>query len=242
MTTPPASDTTARPALVACAHGTNDPAGRRAVAALREQIAALLPEVEVLEASVDVEHPSLTEVMADLAARRRPGVVVPLLLSAGYHVYHDVADAVAGTDGAATATGALGPDDALVALLVRRLSEAGAEPGEPVVLAAAGSSDARAVADCAAVAARLADAWGGPVEVGYLSAATPRVDDVITRRRAAAPTGRVVVATYLLAPGFFYDRLVALGPDPLGAPLAPDPAIARIAAARYAGALAALPG
>jgi len=220
--------------LVACAHGTSDPEGQKAVHQLRERIAALLPEVEVLEASVDVQEPSLEDVVGRLAARRRRCVVVPLLLSAGYHVFHDVAETVAASGGLARASGALGPDDALVALLDRRLAEAGVAPGEPVVLGAAGSSDARAVRDVRRVAAELAELRGAAVQPAFLSAAEPRVERVVA--------DGTPVACYLLAPGYFHDRLVALrgaGAGVVSAPLAPDDAVAAIAVRRYTDTLAA---
>ena len=78
-------------------------------------------------------------------------MVVPLLLAAGYHVHVDIARAVADRPDVRS-TGALGPDDLLVDVLVERLEAAGAERGGAVVLAPAGSSDARAQADSADMA------------------------------------------------------------------------------------------
>ena len=71
---------------------------------------------------------------------------------------------------------ALGLDDRLIALLRQRLDEADLVEGDLVVRAVAGSSDARAVADCRVVAAGLAAASGRVVAVGYLSAASPPLD------------------------------------------------------------------
>jgi len=224
----PASDV----AFVACAHGTNDTEGQKAIEQVRAMIAALLPDVEVLEASVDVQEPSLEDVVARLTAAGRRCVVVPLLLSAGYHVFHDIAEVVARSGGLAVAAGALGPDDALVDLLDRRLGEAGVAAGHPVVLGAAGSSDARAVRDVHRLAVDLARLRGASVLPAFLSAAEPRVERVVT--------DGMPVATYLLAPGYFYDRLAALagiGAGPVCAPLAPDEAIARLAVRRFTEAL-----
>jgi len=46
-----------------------------------------------------------------------------------------------------------------------------------------------------------------------------------------------VIATYLLAPGFFHDQLAAAGADLLAAPLGDHPLVADVAAERYRQAL-----
>ena len=115
------------PALVLCAHGTRDPLGRETVRAVLGAVAERLPGVEVLEAYVDVHGPEVAEVVAALPRAEGgtvAGVVVPLLLAAGYHVHVDIAAAVAGRPDV-RATGALGPDDLLVDVLVERLAAAG---------------------------------------------------------------------------------------------------------------------
>ncbi|HEU5241235.1 MAG TPA: CbiX/SirB N-terminal domain-containing protein, partial [Ornithinibacter sp.] len=142
--------------LVLCAHGTRDPLGRDTVRAVVAAVAARLPEVAVLEAYVDVHGPEVAEVVAGLPKGERvAGVVVPLLVAAGYHVHVDIAQAVAGRPDV-VATPALGPDDRLVEIVLDRLRTGGVDRGCAVVLAPAGSSDARAQADSAAVAERLA--------------------------------------------------------------------------------------
>ena len=208
------------PALVLCSHGTADPAGQAAVSALVAAVRARLGDVEVRETWVDVQHPQVEQVVDEAVAQGfSPVTIVPLLLSGGYHVHVDVARA-ASADGV-RATPALGPDPRLAELLVQRLREAGATEGDAVVVAAAGSSDARAVADVDAVAAAVRERWDGPVAVGFGSMATPSVPDAVARTRAEHPGRRVVVAGYLLAPGFFHDRLGRAGADLVTAPLVP---------------------
>jgi sirohydrochlorin ferrochelatase len=148
----------------------------------------------------------------------RAAVVVPLLLSAGYHVHVDLAADAALAPGTVVAD-ALGPDDRLVEVLAARLADAGLESGDAVVLAAAGSSDARAVADCVEMAGRLGAVLGRPVSVGFISAALPRLADEIATTRQAHPGRRVVVASYLLAPGYFADLAAAAGGDVTSEPL-----------------------
>ncbi|MEX5296961.1 CbiX/SirB N-terminal domain-containing protein [Kocuria sp. CPCC 205268] len=212
------------PVLLACAHGTRSPAGRTAVQRLVDAVAVELPDVEVVPTWVDVQTPDLAERTEQYAGR--PAVVVPLLLSAGYHVYVDVAEAVAADD-LHRVSAALGPDRALARLLARRVHEACTAAGAPlgehdaVVLATAGSSDRRAVADCATVAEQLAEELGHPVTVSYLAAARPRVAEAVADARAGlAAEGRVVVANYLLAPGYFLDLSRKAGADVDTEPLA----------------------
>ena len=230
------------PVLIGCGHGTRDPAGRRALAQLRLTMAARRPELDVVAASVDVQQPALDDVVGRLSAAGRRSVVVPLLLSAGYHLHVDVARAVAASGGLSVASAPLGPDDTVVDLLHRRLAECGTGPDDAVVLVAAGSSDARAVTDVEQVAAALARRRGHPVAAGHLSAASPTVAEAMAVARSGHRAGTPLsIATYLLAPGFFTRRLATVGADRVAAPLAPDDALAALALRRYDEALAAPP-
>jgi sirohydrochlorin ferrochelatase len=222
------------PVLVACAHGTRNPTGRRLVAELALAARALRPGLTTTAAFVDVQPPTVADVVADLAATGRPAVVVPLLLSGGYHVHVDIARAVEGSAGAVAAR-PLGPDPRLVDVLTDRLLAAGTDPRDPltaIVLAAAGSSDARAVADVEDTADLLQRSWAGPVTTGYGSAAQPPVPDAVAAARRGGAE-RVVVASYLLAPGHFHDKLAGAGADAVTAPLLPDERIAAVLLDRY---------
>lgn len=227
-----------RPALVAASHGTSSPEGRAAVAALVDAVrGASDGATEVLDAFVDVQQPDVPSVLDGLDERQ--AVIVPLLLSAGYHVHVDLANEARGR--AATVTGALGPDDRLVDVLVARLVEAGLRWDDRVVLATAGSSDARAVDDCRDMGRRLAERLGRRVAVGFLSAARPSVAEAVANTRATHPVSRVVVASYLLAPGYFHDLAAAAGGDLTTAPLlradaAPPAGLVDLVLDRYAEA------
>jgi sirohydrochlorin ferrochelatase len=226
------------PVLIACAHGTRNPTGRRLVAELALAARSLRPGLETTAAFVDVQPPTVVDVVAGLSAAGRPAVVVPLLLSGGYHVHVDIAGAVAGAAGTVAAR-PLGPDPRLVEVLHDRLVSAGADPRDPltaVVLAAAGSSDVRAVADVESTADLLQRTWAGPVTTGYGSAATPTVPDAVAAARRAG-ADRVVVASYLLAPGHFHDKLAGAGADVVTTPLLPDDRIAAVLLDRYDVAL-----
>ncbi|HET7139932.1 MAG TPA: CbiX/SirB N-terminal domain-containing protein, partial [Arthrobacter sp.] len=110
------------PIMIACAHGTSSTQGAAEVNALRAAITALRPGLDVREAYVDVQQPDLVDVVAGLP-EGVPAVVVPLLLSVGYHVKVDIARAVKSRPGSLAAA-PLGPDPRLAALLDQRLREA----------------------------------------------------------------------------------------------------------------------
>lgn len=211
--------------LLAVSHGTSSPQGRAAVARLVEAVRAAARQraatggsapARVRAGFVDVEQPDVPALLATLGPGER-AVVVPLLLSAGYHVHVDIAGALAPHADTVALAGALGPDDRLVAVLARRLAQAGLQPGDAVVLAAAGSSDDRAVADCRSAAAALAQRLGRRVDCSFLSAAEPSVAEAVRSARSRA--ARVVVASYLLAPGYFLDLTRQAGADAVALPL-----------------------
>jgi sirohydrochlorin ferrochelatase len=233
---------TPAPALVGISHGTSSDAGQRAVVGLITAVAEAHPELVVAQGFVDVQHPDTSEALGALDADL-PAIVVPLLLSAGYHVHVDLTDAVAlETEREVILARPLGPDERLVQVLQDRLAEVEFGTDDLLVLAVAGSSDTRAVADCRSAALELSTAVGREVVLGFLSAAEPRLDAAIAEARAKHPGRRVVVSSYLLAPGYFHDLAAAAGGDVTTAPLlvAEQPAppqIADIVVDRYRAAL-----
>ncbi|GAA2882765.1 sirohydrochlorin chelatase [Microbacterium esteraromaticum] len=184
----------ARPALLAVSHGTSDLDGARSIAALVARVADRMPDVDVREGFVDVQQP---DAASALAAIDRPAVIVPLLLSQGFHVHHDL-HGIASGRADAVVTAPLGPDSLLAEVLALRLDGIG-RPGSPVVLAVAGSRDERSVPDAEGMAALLRARTGRRVDIGYLAARHPDLPTAL----AAAPDA--VVATYLLGRGFFFD-------------------------------------
>jgi sirohydrochlorin ferrochelatase len=240
------------PALVGISHGTSSPDGRRAVRGLHDAVSAAIaerftdaPPPSVRLGHVDVEQPDVPAALASLEPGE-PAVVVPLLLSAGYHVHVDLTEAVgAETSRPVVLAGALGPDDRLAGVLLRRLREAGLRDDDRVVLAVAGSSDVRAVEDCRDMAERLAVASGREIALGFLSAAEPALPDAVATARASGTGHRVVLANFLLAPGYFDDLARRAGADvtarPLLVPDEPAPAeLVDIVLDRYDAASARL--
>ncbi|TYQ11455.1 UNVERIFIED_ORG: sirohydrochlorin ferrochelatase [Gordonia westfalica J30] len=209
------------PVLVA--HGTRNPHGVTVIAEIAEAVSVRIGLTRT--AFVDVLGPTPSEVIADLD---KPAVLVPAFLASGYHVRKDIPEHVALAGRPDTVvTRALGPDPAIAAVA--------REPGDSVVLAAAGSSDPSACSQVYLAARQLESLIGGRVEVGFITTAQPSVPEAIEKARR---TGRrVVVASYLLAPGLFHQRLETYGADAVAAPLGPDPRIVDLIVTRMRAAI-----
>jgi len=224
----------AAPPLVAVAHGSRDPAAAAATRSLLAAVAAARTGLTVLPAFLDHERPGLADAVAAAeAASPAAPVVVPLLLGAAYHSRVDIPAALAGTT--ARQTDVLGPDPLLLRGLERRLSAVGVAAGDPataVVLAAAGTTDAAALDGVRRLAAGWRSAGWWDVRAAFASAAEPSVDEAVAALRSeGAP--RVAVASYLLFPGLFADRLAAAGADVTSAPLTDAPEVVELVLARY---------
>ena len=207
------------PALLAISHGTASAAGQAAIRHLVDAVARRLPDVTVRLGHVDVQQPDVAASLASIPDAEAV-VIVPLLLSAGYHVRVDLREQSAGHADVAIST-ALGPDPRLVDVLEKRLATLGAPEDATIVLAVAGSSDDRANEDCRVTARMLSERLGRDVAVGFLAAAEPRLGPAVL---AARMGGRAVaVANYLLAPGYFHDLAVRLADgSPVARPLLDD--------------------
>lgn len=181
-----------RPTLLAVSHGTSDIDGARAIADLVDAVAARLPDVEVRAAFVDVQEPDAVDALAAVIG---PVVVVPLLLSSGFHVHHDL-HGMADPRADAVVAAPLGPDPRLAAVLAARLP---ATSDGSIILAVAGSRDPRSLTDAEAMATVLRAYLGRRVDLAYLAARQPDLPTALAEHPDA------VVSTYLLARGFFFD-------------------------------------
>ena len=198
--------------LVAVAHGSADPRAAATVAALAAVARERSPGLDLRTAFLGHAPPSLPQVLGTIEADREV-TVLPLLLTAAYHSKADIPRMLARLPRPRVTYGdTLGPHPLLLDALDRRLAEA--DPGahrDPertaVVLAAAGSSDQEANATIAWLAAQWqARAGWHAVRPAYASAAEPSPAAAVAGLLRAGAT-RVVVATYLLAPGLFADRI-----------------------------------
>jgi len=249
------------PPLVVAAHGSTDPRAAATVTGLAGLVRARagragLRGLTVRAAYLGHALPSVPDALealhGDGCAR---AVVLPLLLTGAYHSDTDLPTVLGAASGRLPglrlAYGRpLGPHPLLLRALERRLAEAGAPAAADtaVVLAAAGSS--RPAANAAV--ARAARAWQAArcwrsVVPAYASAAAPAPAEAVggLLRDGAA---RVVVATYLIAPGVFADRVreqsLAAGARAVSAVLGAAPEVADLVIERYvqaAGQLARPP-
>jgi sirohydrochlorin ferrochelatase len=211
------------PRLLLVAHGTASPAGAATTARLRDSIHAARPSTEVDLCFLDVVDPRLADALDD-----RPTVVVPLLLSTGYHVQTDIPAAVAPHPHVRVARH-LGPHALLVDALMDRLRDI--PPGSSTALVGTGSSRPEAASELAESARLLADrlnrrvhalTFGGDLGAGLAAMPAP-----------------VQVSTYLLAEGQFFSALcdVATGLGSVAAPLGVHPALVELVWLRYDEAL-----
>jgi sirohydrochlorin ferrochelatase len=208
--------------VVVAAHGTRDPTGVAVVKQLVGALRARLAGRPVLLAFVDVLGPTVREVLGYACG---PVTVIPAFLSSGYHVRTDVPREVAASGRRdVTISAALGPHPRLVAAVADRLRAAGWRPADTVVLAAAGSSDPRAVADVRAAARRLSRTLDTRVRVGFVATGSPRIAPLVGAQRVSGAQ-RVAVASWLLAPGMFYTALTGTGADIVTAPLGAHPQV-----------------
>ena len=195
------------------AHGSADPRASATIAELAAVARQRSPGLDLRTAFLGHAPPSLPQVLGTIEADREV-TVLPLLLTAAYHSKADIPRMLARTPTRPRVSygATLGPHPLLLDALDRRLAEA--DPGahrDPartaVVLAAAGSSDPEANATIARMAARWQARTGWlAVRPAYASAAEPSPAAAVAGLlRDGAP--RVVVATYLLAPGLFADRI-----------------------------------
>jgi sirohydrochlorin ferrochelatase len=241
------------PPLIAVAHGSSDP---RAAAAVNDLVGvtadrarlAGLPDLQARAAYLGHALPSVPAVLESLSGSgERAVAVLPLLLTPAYHSDTDLPailrEAQGRLPGLRIRYGApLGPHRLLLRGLERRLAETGAAdrpgiPGTAVVLAAAGSSRPQANAAVARMATqwRSARGWSAVVPA-YASAASPAPGEAVAALLRSG-VKRVVVATYLLAPGLFADQVreqsLAAGAHAVSAPLGAAPEVADVIIERY---------
>ncbi|HZC69874.1 MAG TPA: CbiX/SirB N-terminal domain-containing protein [Jatrophihabitans sp.] len=213
------------PRLLIVAHGTASPTGAATTVRLADAVKAARPTTVVDLCFLDVVEPRLADVLDE-----RPTVVVPLLLSTGYHVQSDIPAAVEPYTTARVARH-LGPDPLLVEALADRLGTIA--PGDSVVLVGAGSSRAEAADELADMGRLLGGRLARAVRVFTLG------DDV--RAELASLAQPVRVATYLLAEGQFVTSLQqsAEGLATVAEPIGAHPSLVQLVWKRFDDAVAA---
>ena len=201
------------PRLVLAAHGSTDPRFAEVVDSVAAQVRRARHGLDVRIGYLAHGPPSIADVVDESC------VVVPLLLSGGYHVHIDIP---AQATGCAIAD-PVGPDPMLAVALADRLADAGYDGRGSIVLAGAGSSDARALDDVRSMAGHLGERLGVDVSAAFVSAGQPRLGDITA----------AVVSSYLLAPGAFHDSVVDNGAAVVSAPIGDHEVVADLVLARY---------
>lgn len=232
----------APPVLVVVAHGSRDPRALSTVRTLLERIREQRPGLPVHLGHIELNDPLLPDTLATLGTRE--AVLVPLLLSRGYHIKRDIPEMAAQSQVRARVAGALGPHPLLVEALCARLVEAGwctsmddtTRRRSAVVLAAAGSRDPESKIDTNRTAQLLSERLGVPVVPAYATTAAPTVPDAV-RALVASGRDRVAVASYFTAPGRFATETAQAAPWIASAPLGTHPEMARLVLHRYDQAL-----
>jgi sirohydrochlorin ferrochelatase len=216
------------------AHGTRNPLGTNMIGELAAAMSGALDE-PVRVGFVDVLGPTPAEVLRGVSDE--PTVVIPALLSSGYHVRVDVPHYVAESGHQrVTVTSPLGPSPELARAMLCRLLDAGWRRDDWVVLVAAGTRDPRARSELRFTAAALSALTGHRVSIAFAApcrngSGYPSVPDAVSAARRSGAR-RVALASYLLADGVFQGRLHLAGADVVSAPLGLHPAVIRLACRR----------
>lgn len=234
------------PALVVVAHGSRDPRSARTIGQIVTATRRLRPHLQIEAAYLDHSRPNLGEVVAELVARGHPDIaVVPLFLTAAYHVRVDVPAAVEGARAAQpSATLALaqtaGPDPRLLRVVDDRLSAAleasHGHPPDALVLASAGTADSRALASISALAQTWEVRRRVPVVAAFASASPPSTGEAV-RTLHRQGHHRVAVGSLFIAPGTLPDRAAELaweaGAVAVSSPLGAHPLMVRLLLETY---------
>lgn len=202
--------------LIAVAHGSRDPRSARVVAAAVSALRERRPDLDVRLCFLDLNAPSVDQVIDAVAAEgQSSAVVVPMLLGSAFHARVDLPGLL---DAARLRhphlhirqADVLGHDARLVEAVRDRIGEAvgaGDESGLGIVLAAVGSSDPEANDRTRALAGAVVAGtrWSSAVTC-FATAAEPTVQQAISTLRQSGAE-RIVIAPWFLAPGLLTDRL-----------------------------------
>jgi sirohydrochlorin cobaltochelatase len=206
--------------LLVVGHGTADPAGAEETRTVARLVAAMLPGVSVELGFLEVIGPSIDDACAALAARGcTAAVAAPLLLFTAGHARRDVPEALAAAARAhriaVAQSAAFGCHPAIVDLSRRRRTEAVAPlppaAADETVLVAIGRGSS--APDAGAQLREFIEAThvddphrAGAVELGFVAAARPTVDEALAHAIARRPR-RIVVQPHLLFRGHVEDQV-----------------------------------
>ncbi|AZZ81652.1 MULTISPECIES: sirohydrochlorin chelatase [Gordonia] len=196
------------PVLVLVAHGSRDPRFGATARRVRDAVAVRLPGVEVVLSYLDLDEPLVGEVLATGSETGDDPVVVPLLLSAGYHHKIDLPAIIAEHRPFAQQTDVIGTRS-FTAALADRLLEAGLHERDGVILSAVGSSDESADRHVRRRAIELSTSLHRPVEVVFATklGSGNRAVATAVRRLRAVGAERIALSPYFLSAGLLIERV-----------------------------------
>ncbi|KWX66299.1 sirohydrochlorin ferrochelatase [Mycobacterium sp. NAZ190054] len=226
--------------LVLTAHGSADPRSAATARSIVECVRWLRPGLDARIAFCEQNAPNLRDVLATL--RRRPGVVVPLLLADAYHARVDIPEMITASGADVRQADVLGEDDRLIHVLRQRLEHAGVsrlDPSVGVLVTAVGSSRPAANARTATVARELTLTTRWAATTAFATGPQPTLAEAAAELRGRGAT-RIVIAPWFLAHGRITDRVaefaVAQG-IPMSAPLGAHRQVAATVLDRFDAAL-----
>jgi sirohydrochlorin ferrochelatase len=210
------------PVLVLTAHGSADPRSAATTHAVADTIRRLRPGLDVVPAFCEQNSPNLADVLRQVGDR---AVVTPLLLADAFHARVDIPAMIAASGVPARQAGVLGEDDQLLAVLRRRIAEAGVSTQDSsvgVIVTAVGSSlpGANAATATVASAVTVGTRWAGAA-TAFATGPKPSLPAAV-RRLELLGAARIVIAPWFLAHGRITDRVAefAAGQNiPMSAPL-----------------------
>ncbi|TSE00044.1 sirohydrochlorin chelatase [Skermania sp. ID1734] len=207
-------------ALIAVAHGSRDPRSAATVAAMVSELRLARPGLDVRLSFLDLNAPSVSQVIDSVAAQGyREAVVVPLLLGNAFHARVDLPAMLAlaclrHPELTLIQAEVLGTDARLAAAVRERILDTDVTVDDPsigIALAGVGSSSTAANERTKAVAAQVCSGTRWRVGSCFVTATEPAVEQAVAELRASG-AGRIVVAPWFLAPGLLTDRLFAATP------------------------------
>lgn len=220
--------------LVLTAHGSADPRSAATTHAVAATIRRIRPGIEVVPAFCEQNSPNLVDVLRSVGDR---AVVTPLLLADAYHARVDIPSMIAESGARARQAEVLGEDDQLVAVLRRRIAEAGVSrlDGVGVMVTAVGSSRAEANARTATVAEQLVAHTNWMAGTAFAAGAHPNLAAIADELRARGAS-RLIIAPWFLAHGRITDRVAAFAAAhgiPMAQPLGPHRLVAETVLDRF---------
>ena len=233
-----------RPALIAVAHGSRDPRSAATMSAVVADLGVRRPDLDVRLAFLDLNTPSVEQVVdAVAAAGHTDAVVVPLLLGSAFHARVDLPGLLASARARhprlrLIQADVLGADPRLVTALRERITDVDADPADAhvgIAVAAVGASSPAANRRTERIGDLLSAGTAWHTSVCFATT-EPTVPQAVSRLRERG-CSRILLAPWFLAPGLLTDRLHSAATEiARTATIGPHPLLGEVALDRYVAA------